>query len=304
MANRKQEKHPTRNFFLRRLFRIAPMYYLGILFYSLWFTLVQPRPSITTSSVLANLTFLHGLNPYWINGVVPGGWSITVEIWFYCLAPWLFTRIKTIDQCARFIAAGIAVSSLLSFFITPLHLAPEENTWGQFLFFYFPNQLPIFGFGIMLYLLLANDGQSKKMSASTYLLVAGVALSLLSTGLPYPTESVTFAGQHFWFAAAFVVLAIALSLHAPRALVNPIINYIGEISFSLYLVHFAVLYTLQVLHHEEFLRPTRLTTALLDFGIRYLIVLGISIMLATVFYRLIEIPFQNLGKKLIAYLER
>src|SRR5688500_15882045 len=27
------ESHPTRNFFIRRFFRIAPMYYLGIVYY-------------------------------------------------------------------------------------------------------------------------------------------------------------------------------------------------------------------------------------------------------------------------------
>src|SRR5205823_5455354 len=37
MSNRKQKKHPTQSFYIRRLFRIAPMYYLGVAYYTWWF---------------------------------------------------------------------------------------------------------------------------------------------------------------------------------------------------------------------------------------------------------------------------
>ena len=64
---------------------------------------------------------------------------------------------------------------------------------------------------------------------------------MMSTGLPYATYGVPFPGEHYWFAAAFMALALGLSQYTPHLLVNSVINYIGEISFSLYLVHFAML---------------------------------------------------------------
>jgi peptidoglycan/LPS O-acetylase OafA/YrhL len=305
MSKRKQEKHPTRNFFIRRFFRIAPMYYLGIAFYTYWFTQVQPHP-ITPANILANLTFLHGLSPYWIHSLVPGGWSITVEMWFYALAPFLFTRIKTVDQAVRFIAVTMLVACLVSIVVTPLHVTPDKYDWLAFTFAFFPTQLPVFGFGILLYLLLSTSEQPKSLKPNTYLLAAGVAILVLATGfgdLLHRTGAAS-EGQHFWFSGAFVLLALGLSKHQPRLLVNPLINYIGEISFSLYLVHFAVLFGLEVLGHSDLIEPTRMVTALADFGLRYALVLAISVVLATISYRLIEVPFQNLGKRLIARLER
>ncbi|UOQ72246.1 acyltransferase family protein [Hymenobacter cellulosilyticus] len=296
MSRRKEEKHPTRNFFLRRFFRIAPLYYLGVAFYSLFFTTVHV-PMVTVSSLLANLTFLHGLRPEWIHSIVPGGWSITVEMWFYCLAPLLFSKLKTVDHCVRFIVFSILASALLS-----IVLVTVRPSWLDFVFYYFPSQLPIFGFGILLYFLLVRNDLSKTIKPSTWLLAAGVSLLLLLTGLPY--HGVEPAGKHYLFGAAFMVLAYGLSQYNFRLLVNPIINYIGEVSFSLYLVHFAVMYAVRVMGYAEIVTPNHLVAALANFGIRYVLVLIISLCLATLLYRLVEVPFQNGGKRLIEYLER
>ena len=305
MANRKQEKHPTRNFFLRRFFRIAPMYWLGIAFYTYWFAAVEGQ-TVSVAKILSHLTFMHGVNPYWLDKLVPGGWSITVEMWFYCLVPWLFTRIKSVDQAVRFIAYTMTIACLISIVLTPLSPIPERGLWLSYIFSFFPNQIPVFGFGILLFHLLAKTEQSKALRPATLLLAAGVVLLVLTTGfgndLLHRTGAVS-EGQHYWFSSAFVLLAVGLSQHAPRLLVNPLINYIGEVSFSLYLVHFAVLFVLQRIGYADLIHPDRMATALIDFALRYALVLVVSLGLATFFYRFIEMPFQNLGKRLIIYLE-
>jgi peptidoglycan/LPS O-acetylase OafA/YrhL len=305
MSRRKEEKHPTRNFFLRRFFRIAPMYWLGIAFFSYWYLATGTQP-VTVANVVANLTFLHGLNPYWINSLVPGGWSITVEMGFYCLAPLLFARLQTVDQAVRFIAWGVLANWLLTLVLTPLHLIPESWMWVSYLFLYLPSQLPVFGFGILLYLVLARTGEPKTLRPGTWLLVAGAALLVLMTWLPVEGQTISgiaLGGLHYWFGAAFFVLALALSQHAPRLLVNPIIDYIGEISFSLYLVHFAVLFVLNRTNHVDLFHASRMATALVDFVLRYVLLLGVSVSISTVFYRAVEVPCQKVGKRLIWYLE-
>lgn len=309
MAKRKQERHPTRNFFIRRFFRIAPMYYVGIVFYSFWFSQVQPpQPAVVTpANVLANLTFLHGVSPYWINSLVPGGWSITVEMCFYILAPWLFQRLRTVDQAVRFLAWAIVASCLLSIGLTALRPIADAELWYAYLFSFFPNQLPVFGFGILLYLLAAPSEHAKTLRPTTYLLAAGTMLFVLATGFGNNFLLRTGAvseGQHYWFAAAFVLLALGLRAHSPRLLVNPVINYLGEISFSLYLVHFVPLFILSKLGRSDLITPVGSLTALLGFGLRYLLVLASSVVVATFFYRAIELPGQQLGKRLIVFLEK
>ena len=89
------ESSPIKNYFIRRFFRIAPLYYLAIIYY-LWQDGTGPRywlgnaPKITNSNIISNVFFLHGLNPYWITSLVPGGWSVTVEVMFYLCVPILF----------------------------------------------------------------------------------------------------------------------------------------------------------------------------------------------------------------------
>lgn len=294
MSRRKAEQYPIRNFALRRFFRIAPMYYLGLVFYTYWFSVVQVNHQVTLPKILSNLTFLHGINPYWINSAVPGGWSITVEMWFYCLAPFLFTRLGTVDKCVRFIAFSILFSDLLNLLLLPVHVVPDAQIWSDFLYYFFPSQLPVFGVGILLFLLKSPSEQPKAIQPGTYLLAAGVILLSMMIGI----------GQHYWFAGAFLLLAWGLSQNSAKLLVNPVLNYIGEVSFSLYLVHFAVLNALEFTGHSNLIRPSRMITALADFGIRYMLVVVIGVALATIFYRLIEMPFQSLGKRLIIYLER
>jgi peptidoglycan/LPS O-acetylase OafA/YrhL len=294
MSRRKQEESPIRNFFMRRVFRIAPMYWLGILFYTWWFARMGAPPS--SWSVASNFTFLHGLSPYWINSLVPGGWSITVEMFFYCLAPWLHTKIKSTDHALRFVLCTALLAQLVSAVLLHYPLIANKEVWSDFVFLNFISQLPVFGVGILLFYLL-QPGAPSALSGNTLLLLAVTLLAAL-------TVNTLDQAQHLLFAGGFLVLAVGLSRKENMLVVNPIITYIGKISFSLYLVHFSVLYALQHWGHENFIAPTRMVAALADYAVRLLVVLSVSTLLATIFYELVEVRGQTLGKKLIAYLER
>lgn len=100
LANRKKlEKKPLINFFIRRFFRIAPLFYCAIAFYVLttgigpshW---IEDGQSITIPNLITHLTFTNGWNPYWINSLVPVGWSIAIEMPFYLIVPYLFKKSK------------------------------------------------------------------------------------------------------------------------------------------------------------------------------------------------------------------
>ncbi|WGK69409.1 acyltransferase [Candidatus Haliotispira prima] len=113
--NRKdREINPDRNFLLRRFFRIAPLYYLGLVFY-LFQRGLGPRyalgdaESITMANIIANVFFVHGVNPYWINSVVPGGWSITVEMTFYLMIPLLVRKIRCTSHAVSFTILSLMI---------------------------------------------------------------------------------------------------------------------------------------------------------------------------------------------------
>ena len=95
---RLDEKHRLVAFLLRRWFRIAPLYLIGILLYFLVSAYREIYLGLfcdfyrdyTLLNILSNVLLLHGLIPSANNNVVPGGWSIGTEVLFYLMFPLLF----------------------------------------------------------------------------------------------------------------------------------------------------------------------------------------------------------------------
>jgi peptidoglycan/LPS O-acetylase OafA/YrhL len=125
----KNEKNPNRNFFIRRFFRIAPLYYLAVLYYlyqdgtgpRLW---LGDMNHISTANIASNFFFSHGINPYWINSIVPGGWSVSVEMFFYCLVPFLASHLKNLNSAVLFFGITLALKSIFDFVLTTFPLRP------------------------------------------------------------------------------------------------------------------------------------------------------------------------------------
>ena len=91
MMSWSQRKDGTLAFYVRRLFRIAPMFWLaGAVYVSLDQMLPTPfwvGGSVTVLTIILTALFSHGWSPDAINAVVPGGWTIAVEMTFYVLFP-------------------------------------------------------------------------------------------------------------------------------------------------------------------------------------------------------------------------
>ena len=87
------ESNHLKNFFIRRFFRIAPGFYLAIIIYST-FSGLESRywapDGIQWWYLPLTAAFLHGWHPETFSSVVPGGWSIAVEMTFYLLLPFYF----------------------------------------------------------------------------------------------------------------------------------------------------------------------------------------------------------------------
>ncbi len=293
-----KEKSPIRNFFLRRFFRIAPMYYLGIAYY-LFQDGFGPRyflgdaQQITVLNIISNCTFLHGFNPYWITSTVPGGWSIAVEMTFYAILPFLFFRIKNLNQAFIFFLGSTLISFFLELIFSKYQLISDNELWTNYLFLYFPNQLPVFALGMMFYFMVMESESITSISGKSLLLFSILLLGQLVLG-----QQVIFR-NHIFFGMGFLVLGLALSRFRFVLIVNPIIKFIGTISFSMYLVHFAVLNWLTYFNFIDYFN-----SAIGNYITRYFIVSILTIAISTVLYKCVELPFQGLSKKIISKLER
>src|SRR5882762_10886690 len=150
----RNEINHTSNFFIRRFFRIAPMYYIGIIYYlyqdgwgaRYW---LGNATEVSAWNIASNLGFFHAFNPYWITSVVPGGWSIAVEMFFYCLVPILVLSIRNLNQAIVFFVFTLLLRMMLYSLLHRFPLIAFDRLWEEYLFFYPPNQLPVFACGII-----------------------------------------------------------------------------------------------------------------------------------------------------------
>ena len=86
------QKFNPKSFYIRRYARIAPMFFLALIFYAI---VGYPGSKLDMwnlggySTYMLIIPFLHGLSPYSYNALVPGGWSVACEFLFYYSLPFL-----------------------------------------------------------------------------------------------------------------------------------------------------------------------------------------------------------------------
>ncbi|RZL48361.1 MAG: hypothetical protein EOP00_09390, partial [Pedobacter sp.] len=186
----KFEKYYIINFFIRRFFRIAPLYYLAIFFYFFWGETNETRlwlhlnEHITIYHILSNIFFVHQLNPSWINSVVPGGWSITVEMSFYLLIPLLFKYFHKIENSILLLTVSFYVM-IVALKILHYHpLTTDMHLQNAFNYFILPSQLPIFCLGIIFYAISKEDLLDKRQLIIITICLAFLAFTLSKFIIP------------------------------------------------------------------------------------------------------------------------
>jgi peptidoglycan/LPS O-acetylase OafA/YrhL len=292
------ESAPLRNFFIRRFFRIAPMFYVALILFlarDVWSA--NPGKHASLAEILATAFFVNGWNPHWINNVVLGQWSVAVEMMFYLSVPILAAYIKDIvDALWLFLTASIA-SAALYIILAPWNPAQDALLWQNFLFLWLPTQTPNFALGIILYFawLKIDSGQIDRRLANC-LLCASILLMVaaLQGGFRFLTSTTLFS-------VAFVLFALGLAGNPISLFVNKITRSLGNVSYSFYLTHGLVIpLAAAVLNRAYRLSeaPALAQYALLWFlgGLATFVVSSIS-------FRLIEKPGMALGKRLIQKLE-
>ncbi len=299
-ARQKQEEKPLINFFIRRFFRIAPLFYLAIVFYSIWSGMGPHYWSpngVEWWYIPLTALFLHGWHPETINSIVPGGWSIAVEMTFYLMMPYLFLKLTNIKVTLIAIFLSLILSRILSVavfqFFSSDYSGDQQYVLNGFSLYWFFSQLPVFLLGILLYHIIKKYPDIDDRYASLILLVSLLLLFLFLSFL----KSDVFYGllpKHFLYGVAFLVFALALHYLSPVIMVNKVTMLIGRLSFSIYLVHFAVLFAMQKLFPGGFI-----LNGDSGFVMASILILIVSICLSYVTHYMIEVPGINFGKRLI-----
>ena len=291
---KQKEENTVYNFFVRRFFRIAPLYYTSILLYGYVFTYVRSGSPVSITNLFTSLAFINSLFPKYINDLVPGGWSISIEMIFYLFVPILHKKVNNLSKALLFLNATL----ILRFFINKMTIKFLGNygadTVSNYLFFYLPNQLPLFALGIVLYFIYKGE---KTITIFSLLLVSFLFyLNLLIGNQLIP--------HHIQFGIFFIFFAILL-FRIPELKILNLISYIGKVSFSMYLVHFAVLECLKQFAAKYYPIPfsSEISINCLYYILLYLILISFSLIISSITYAIIEKQGIKLGNNFLSKIQ-
>jgi len=279
----------TRFFLTRRLIRILPLYYLMTLFtffLLLFFPDIFAESRANTEFLIKSLLFI----PFDIGGgaiqpLVRIGWTINCELFFY-LVFWAAMRLSHKFR-------GLICSVLLVALVLLVQLSQTDSV---FLSFYGNPVMLEFILGILCYygamgiyrLHLARRLPKSGLTLSV-LTIFGIYLGFLITK---PTINTLGFRRPLVWGLPSALLVLAFFLLECYTVIPVVLARLGDISFSLYLLHY---YPITFLDRKifDFGSCTPLSLAGVAVGI------GISTVLALISHELIEIRFTGwLRKKL------
>jgi peptidoglycan/LPS O-acetylase OafA/YrhL len=232
------------NFYVKRFVRIAPLYYLAILGYSgIEYILHLAHGHIQQphdfSDVVLNVLFLHSWVASATDSVVPGGWSIGVEMFFYAFAPALVLFCRTTRGLMAVSLVTAAFSAACWYFIACDGSACRIVN-NEFYYFWVPTQLPCFIVGFWAWHLgkrfLVGDA---RLSRRSFALMGALSLTMvvavyaLGTGLGLSHVLAPTAA-----ALATAGLMLMLTRFPQDLLRARTVVVLGRNSFGIYVWHF------------------------------------------------------------------
>jgi peptidoglycan/LPS O-acetylase OafA/YrhL len=298
----------NRNFFIRRFFRIAPYYYIAGIIYVFYYYFIKNN-FINVYNLIANFTFTNGLYLPGINDIPPGGWSIGVEMLFYLLIPMLFKYIDSLRKSILLFVLTMLFSIMINHYFLNYTISFLHSIWGDInpwsLYFWLPNQLPVFILGIILYYINRNVVLS--FQSGQIILILSIILFIVFSFFKFSSEyPFYYIKREYVYGLIFVLFAIGTYTTNNEILINNFIQKIGIVSFSMYLNHFLIVFVLgyicngmcKVLFDYFYLSDLVLRNDFVFWCFYFLIIL-ITYIISKYTYKYIEIKGINLGNKLI-----
>lgn len=275
-------------FMTKRFFRIAPLYYLGIVIYFIFtwasFRFAHQTPftepgEYSALGVISNVLFLHGLIPAGNSNVVPGGWSIGCEFLFYAMFPFLFLAARSNKSVLIFSTIAAALATLGIHLLTT-RVYGMKTELNSFTFFTVFNQFPCFILGMIYYF---------------YGKIPAVRVTFIALLLP---ALIAVFGLHSlawgWCLLPFTagVAAVGLSFLMVKCGIPFLLKKIGQLSFSIYLWHFLVVWNV------SYIFKMKLPGSDLVSVLQFFVIVIITCILAAISNLVIELPGIKLGSKL------
>ena len=293
----------TQDFYLKRLVRIMPAYWIALIV--LWGIRATNIPNI--SGLLRNIFLIHPLTSQNVFTGIHQAWTLSIELFFYLCLPWFakFIRVWTKNKLLNVAVRNIFI--LLLLFYSSAYIFQIVFSQVRFKIFethaiLFPAHLDSFALGMTISVVVValnvlpalHDTQDKLARMwPIFFFISGASWFWSSQlGLALAFEKTSFHIEligHFLYGISAVAFVLPFCLNQGSSLTAKIFGsrvcvWMGTISYGMYLWHNLFL--------DGHFANTYLPYRIGDMGIatRLLVTIPGSIAIATVSYYLIERP--------------
>ncbi|MEI7669531.1 MAG: acyltransferase [Pseudomonadota bacterium] len=277
-----------KNFYIRRIFRLMP----ALLFYITTFTIILKLlgAEITLNHLLSGIfyfaNYYHLFIGYPLHSPIPILWSLSVEEHFYILFPIFIYFLRAKPKPAIYIMISLLFCVLAWRFYLYNECIDGSVICG--IKGRIRTQASDAIFDTIIYGALAAYCYKNFAifhSKKAFLIAClGVLVSLVFRN-PEFRETLRYSLQAFCISIIIINLSMGCKFELiTNILKSKIMNFIGRISYSLYLFHFGVLVTIEAISGKD--RLSNITEIMIYFLLSFL--------LATTSYYAIEKPFLKL----------
>ncbi|WP_427916280.1 acyltransferase family protein [Shewanella algae] len=210
------------NFYLKRFFRIFPLYFILIILQTLFFVYYSNGTLFELSKYfVSNIFFLNFLSPtvgdllasLEVNAINGSLWTLKNEVMFYILVPLLFKLFKRYGVNFLF----------LVYFFSLLYTFYFYNVDNERMLVQFPSQLKLFVSGILAYVFFEKVGSCSKIKV--------VVLSIVLV--------VLFRDNAYFRFTVYPLLLSVLLIYFAYSVKTFVIRF--DFSYSFYIIHFPLI---------------------------------------------------------------
>lgn len=250
MQRRRGQPGAIRYFYLRRFFRIAPLFYV-LLLVTVVFDRAMFGQNHSIFEFVLSLVFGFNFFPEYISGIVRASWTIGVEMLFYLIFPIIFKFVDSLWKSIVFLCLSLILASFYTRWLPSM--MDEPALLAQFNHMNIVHQLPVFAMGMCVYYIyIGVDLLSlyTKLIGGIMIVVGVLAYYLMMHGIVFQ-----FGIGLYWQALIYSLLLLGVAFLNPIWIVNRFTQFLGKISYSVYLNHPVLVLLMLPIFHKIYQFP-------------------------------------------------
>lgn len=285
----RQQNISTWKFYFRRALRIFPLYYIVIGIAYLENNAIAEIAGFNKYLFLAgNFSMIE--NNQWPDLILSPLWSICIEEHFYLFAPILLSMLPNKHISKAFLA--VIVFSILF----RIYAFGMDVSW-MYLYCHTLSRLDVIAIGGLLgYLYFKQQLNFKSPPFLSLLIIVGIIVLMGTIDFSDFTTIVDVAVKRYFIVIPFAILfaLVVVSLKTDflfkRISDNSILNYLGKISYGLYMYHMIVI---SLLSRTEFFKHSPILS--------FVFIVTITCFISSISFELIEKPILRLRNQFKPY---